>query len=136
MDNYFLLLTLIGLAALSMAWMPAISKRTRILVTGMGEKNARVTIEKALEESKPEAVITCGFAGGLNPSLRGGTVIFSADENLPFLRHPCFPGATAIDNAELLHRLISGIIILRLHSLKINFKDTVQKLDLQLTFNS
>ena len=60
-----------------------VSKQLKILITGMGGKNAERALAKTLAEFQPEMVLTCGFAGGLNPALRGGEVVFSADENFP-----------------------------------------------------
>ncbi len=53
----------------------------RVLLTGIGQRNAEKTIRKALAGSPPNLVLTCGFAGGLNPELAAGAVIFSADED-------------------------------------------------------
>jgi len=52
----------------------------RVLLTGIGQRNAERTIRQALAERPPELVLTCGFAGGLNPELATGTVVFSVDE--------------------------------------------------------
>jgi nucleoside phosphorylase len=49
----------------------------RIVVSGMGASRARRTIEQALEHSRPTRVFTCGFAGGLDPSLAVGDVVFN-----------------------------------------------------------
>ena len=54
----------------------------KTLVTGMGERNAEKSLLKELEKGQPAAVLTCGFAGGLNPELTRGTVVFSADKEL------------------------------------------------------
>src|SRR4051812_42716719 len=54
---------------------------TRILVTGMGEKNTRASLEQALAAQRPNLILTCGFAGGLKPGLKGGTVLFQCDGN-------------------------------------------------------
>jgi nucleoside phosphorylase len=51
----------------------------KILVTGMGKANAEKAIRKALKMEKPELVWTCGFAGGLRPDLKIGTVLFDTD---------------------------------------------------------
>ena len=52
----------------------------RVLLTGIGKRNSERTIRRALAEQSPELVLTCGFAGGLNPQLTTGTVVFSVDE--------------------------------------------------------
>ena len=51
----------------------------RVLLTGIGRRNAEETIRKSLAEQSPHLVLTCGFAGGLNPAFPGGTVAFSVD---------------------------------------------------------
>ena len=55
----------------------------RILITGIGRDNARRVMIEALNECTPEAVLTCGFAGGLNPALPRGTVLFAGGNNFP-----------------------------------------------------
>ena len=50
----------------------------QVLVTGMGRRNAELAIVKCFETCGPQLVLTCGFAGGLNPVLNSGTVIFSS----------------------------------------------------------
>jgi adenosylhomocysteine nucleosidase len=52
------------------------SSETKILITGIGEKNARRAFRDALESFTPSLVVTCGFAGALNPDLKIGDVIF------------------------------------------------------------
>jgi len=53
----------------------------RVLVTGIGPRNAEKAIRSAFATGRPEVVLTCGFAGGLNPELATGTVVFSADND-------------------------------------------------------
>jgi nucleoside phosphorylase len=53
---------------------------TRVLITGMGPRNAERSVREALAARSPTRVLTCGFAGGLNPDLAVGTVLFEADE--------------------------------------------------------
>src|SRR6266571_3079031 len=52
----------------------------RVVLTGIGQQNAAKAICKALTEESTNLVLTCGFAGGLNPELATGTVVFSVDE--------------------------------------------------------
>jgi nucleoside phosphorylase len=60
----------------------------KILLTGIGQRNAEKAIGKALAEQSPTLVLTCGFAGGLNPELEIGTVVFSVDEDRPGTVNP------------------------------------------------
>jgi len=53
----------------------------RILLTGIGQRNAERAIRGALAQELPKLVLTCGFAGGLNPELATGTVVFSSDDS-------------------------------------------------------
>lgn len=54
-----------------------------ILLTGIGKANAEKAIQDYLAINSPEIVLTCGFAGGLNPKLAIGEVVFTAaEENL------------------------------------------------------
>lgn len=52
-----------------------------ILITGIGRENAERTLHRILRDHPPQLVLSCGFAGGLNPFLSTGTVVFSADED-------------------------------------------------------
>lgn len=51
------------------------SKGVFMLLTGMGEFNVRRVLPEVLESSRPDVVLTCGFAGALNPILPIGTVL-------------------------------------------------------------
>jgi adenosylhomocysteine nucleosidase len=53
---------------------------TCVLVTGMGPRAAERSFREALAAASPARVLTCGFAGGLNPELPVGTVLFEADD--------------------------------------------------------
>jgi adenosylhomocysteine nucleosidase len=47
-----------------------------ILLTGIGRQNAQKSMREFLAANSPKLVLTCGFAGGLNPELKLGEVIF------------------------------------------------------------
>ncbi|MGD0744004.1 MAG: hypothetical protein ABSA45_02515 [Verrucomicrobiota bacterium] len=47
-----------------------------ILITGIGRQNAEKSVREFLFTHSPKLVLTCGFAGGLNPDLKLGDVIF------------------------------------------------------------
>ena len=54
-----------------------------ILLTGIGRANAEKSPREFLSKNSAELVLTCGFAGGLNPDLKLGDVLFeTTDENL------------------------------------------------------
>ena len=46
------------------------------LIVGIGRQNAEKSMRSFLATSSPELVLTCGFAGGLNPDLKLGDVVF------------------------------------------------------------
>lgn len=50
-----------------------------LLVTGMGETNARRETTLALDRTARAFVLTCGFAGALAPGLRVGDLVFDTD---------------------------------------------------------
>jgi adenosylhomocysteine nucleosidase len=47
-----------------------------VLITGIGRKNAEKSVREFLAANSPKLVLTCGFAGGLNPDLKLGEVVF------------------------------------------------------------
>lgn len=49
------------------------------LITGMGKRNAAESARKAIAAIRPRLVITSGFAGGLNPSLKWSSIVFDED---------------------------------------------------------
>lgn len=51
----------------------------RILITGMGQKNAAESLRRELDKARPNLVFTCGYAGALNPKLKHSDVVFDAD---------------------------------------------------------
>ncbi len=60
---------------------PRSPANAEVLITGMGQHNARKTLGAALEHSRPGLVLSCGFAGALKPELKSGEIVFSADPN-------------------------------------------------------
>ncbi|HUD47357.1 MAG TPA: hypothetical protein VMR33_11030 [Candidatus Baltobacteraceae bacterium] len=58
----------------------------QVWVTGIGRKNAAVNIREAIARVQPERVISAGFAGGLNPGLKLGTVVYEQDFDAGFAR--------------------------------------------------
>jgi adenosylhomocysteine nucleosidase len=50
-----------------------------ILLTGIGRRNAEKSVREFLATNSPELVLTCGFAGGLNPDLKPGEVVFETE---------------------------------------------------------
>ena len=51
----------------------------KVLLVGMGKRNAERAIRAELAKERPRLVLTCGFAGGLSPALAMGTVVFTVD---------------------------------------------------------
>jgi len=56
----------------------------RTLVTGMGRRNTYAALEQYFAGETPSGILTCGFAGGLNPSLELGSIVFDVDEGAPW----------------------------------------------------
>lgn len=52
----------------------------RVVVTGMGRANTERALAAALMETNPGLVLTCGFAGGLDPALALNTVLFETKD--------------------------------------------------------
>ncbi len=54
-----------------------------ILITGIGRKNAERAVRSFLQNNSPQRIFTSGFAGGLDPELQIGAVVFqTADASL------------------------------------------------------
>ena len=51
-----------------------------ILITGIGRKNSERTLVERLNHLTSRLVLTCGFAGGLDPALAPGDVLCSTDD--------------------------------------------------------
>ncbi len=64
-----------------------------VLVTGMGARRTRQALEPVLGGSRPlpRSILTCGFAGGLDPRWQAGDVLFEAG--------PAFPLAARLSQA-------------------------------------
>jgi adenosylhomocysteine nucleosidase len=54
----------------------AAAQAASILITGIGRRNAEKSVREFFATHSPELVLTCGFAGGLNPDLKPGDVVF------------------------------------------------------------
>ena len=65
------------------------------LIVGIGRANAEKSVRAFLATNSPDLVLTCGFAGGLNPDLKLGDVVFE-------LLEPQLPSANAQLRAKLL----------------------------------
>src|SRR5215469_11730649 len=55
------------------------SSGRRILLTGIGKRNAEKAIRASITSERPSLVISSGFAGGLKPELQTCTVLFNTD---------------------------------------------------------
>ncbi len=86
-----------------------VSRRTllrsgiKILLTGIGRQNAERAFRNFLARFVPQRVFTCGFAGGLNPDLKPGDVVFELSTlnsqpvfSLPAPGPPNFSAPTAL----------------------------------------
>jgi nucleoside phosphorylase len=65
-----------------------------ILLTGIGRQNAEKSLREFLATHSPKLVLTCGFAGGLNPDLKVGEVIFEIPQPSTFNLQLSTCGAT------------------------------------------
>ena len=52
-----------------------------IFITGIGRLNAEKAVREYLKDRLPELLLTCGFAGGLDPALAVGDVVFEVSSN-------------------------------------------------------
>jgi adenosylhomocysteine nucleosidase len=73
----------------------------RVLITGMGARNAARSAGEVLRAPCPARVFTCGFAGALKPQLKCGDVIFeTADALLAKKLHAAGARAASLHCAE------------------------------------
>lgn len=56
----------------------------RVLVSGMGKRNVENAVLAFLKQQTPSLVLTCGFAGGLDPTLSFGTVVYEENTGVGF----------------------------------------------------
>jgi adenosylhomocysteine nucleosidase len=69
----------------------------RRFITGMGRDNAERNGSAALDQIQPRLVLTCGYAGGLNPALKNNEVIFHADPGTQLYSKLEEMGATSVN---------------------------------------
>jgi len=50
------------------------------IIVGIGRANAEKSVRRFLAAASPKLVLTCGFAGGLNPDLKLGDVVFECEK--------------------------------------------------------
>ena len=86
-------------------------QKNKILVTGIGRQNAEKSVREFLATNSPKLVLTCGFAGGLNPDLKLGDVVFE----IPNRRDELHESQTKIEgevrdscNSSLREKLIAA----------------------------
>jgi nucleoside phosphorylase len=53
-----------------------------IVLTGVGRDNTERSMRKCLAQYSPAGVLTCGFAGGLDPALKVGDVVFFTQDRV------------------------------------------------------
>ena len=63
------------------------SPQAVVAVSGMGRRHAAQALESAVARHRPSLVLTCGFAGGLNPRWKSGDLLGSADPGFPLTPH-------------------------------------------------
>lgn len=75
-----------------------ISRRedVRVLITGMGARNAERAVRVELEKLRPSRVLSCGFAGALDLELKIGEVVTSRELPLSGAKPVTFTCATRV----------------------------------------
>ncbi|MGA3163657.1 MAG: hypothetical protein ABSD77_05595 [Verrucomicrobiota bacterium] len=66
----------------------ATTQAASVLITGIGRKNTEKSVREFLATNSPKLVLTCGFAGGLNPDLKLGEVVFELTDRRGELHEP------------------------------------------------
>lgn len=66
---------------------------TEVLITGIGVRKTAQALSNYLDSHQPGLVLTCGFAGGLNPNHALGQVLFEATEDRQYERNLSRSGA-------------------------------------------
>ncbi len=61
------------------------------VIVGIGRQNAEKSVRRFLASCSPELVLTCGFAGGLNPDLKLGDVVFEIGNRQSAIGNPLEP---------------------------------------------
>lgn len=65
---------------------------TDVLITGIGVRNASQAVSDYLRSHQPRLILTCGFAGGLNPAHPLGQVLFDDADAGIFQNQLSIPG--------------------------------------------
>jgi adenosylhomocysteine nucleosidase len=68
----------------------------RVLLTGIGRRNAERSIRTALEQDRPKLVVSSGFAGGLRPGLKSGAIVYATDPDTEIERALASEGAQSV----------------------------------------
>jgi adenosylhomocysteine nucleosidase len=64
--------------------LPGLKGGRNAIITGMGRRNASTRFSETLDRVLPDRVVTCGFAGALDPNLKIGDVLFEEDFDAGF----------------------------------------------------
>ena len=99
----------------------------QVMLTGMGQKNAERSLRQAITENRPDLVITSGCAGGLDPKLKLGDVVYDLDAELGFqsvleqqgaipARFHCYPRVAATAEEKRKLRAETGADVVEMES--------------------
>jgi adenosylhomocysteine nucleosidase len=78
-----------------------------VQITGIGAKAARRSLSPALSRVRPSLVLTSGFAGGLNPCLRSGDIVYEATAAQALV--PCLEGLGTATKFLSVERVVSTV---------------------------